>query len=73
MSTVVILAVIIITMALLAMVITGEQKEAEYYDCYLRKAGRYEAGSGKCKGEENNIRCGHCLYNKNWRRENYHE
>lgn len=73
MSTVVILAVILVTIALIAMVITGEQKEAEDYDCYTRKAGKYEAGSGKCKGEENNIRCGHCLYNKNWRRENYHE
>lgn len=74
MTTILIIAILcVLVLALIIFVQLGEQKEQEDWMCYTKKSYRYEAGNGYCAGEDGNVRCGHCLYYKQWKRRNIHE
>ena len=73
MSVILISVLFILGIALFIFVYLQEEKEDEDWMCYCRKSSRYEASGGCCQGEEGNVRCGHCLYYKQWKRRNYHE
>lgn len=66
-------ALTVIGFLLFIFVYVGEQKEEEDWLCYRRKAYRNEASNGYCQGEEGNVRCGHCLYYKQWKRRNIYK
>lgn len=66
-------ALTVIGFLLFIFVYFSEQKEEEDWMCYQKKSYRYEAMNGYCAGEEGNVRCGHCLYYKQWKRRNYHK
>ena len=64
-------ALTVIGFLLFIFVYIGEQKEEENWLCYRRKSYRGEAANGYCSGEDGNVRYGHCLYYKLWKRSQY--
>lgn len=69
----IIVALTIIGLLLFIFAYVEEQREEDDWLCYRRKAYRNEAANGYCQGEEGNVRCGHCLYFKQWKRRNIHK
>ena len=73
MELLIIVGMIALAATLFAVAYIGEQKETEDWLCYRKKCYKGEAANGYCAGEDGNVRCGHCLYYKQWKRRNIHE